>query len=152
MYVWAIPDSKSMLSLTGLLANAPFKTKDGTELHCTILHCKPGTTLPDYRSITLPEDKPRYGSVVGVLHWIDHKQRDIFVFDIKSDDLSEVHDQLVSVGFQHSHPDFNPHMSIGKELELDTAQRIWFKTMNEKLNNTPIEITFNSELYATSLE
>lgn len=152
MYVWVTPNGKAMQALTLLLRDAPFKVFNGTELHCTLIHCKPGTPMPDYTDVDLPQDRITNADAYNITHWIDHKQRVILVLELSSDILEELHAQLQASGFEHSYHEYNPHITIAKDIELNAETRMWLEAKNAKLNDTPLYMEFVPELFVTSLE
>lgn len=150
-YVWVTPDSASTLAILGLLQDAPFKTKDGTELHCTVLYSTM-KDLPYYADIDFPDDRVWGGDVTWIEHWVDHKGRDILVARIDSKDLSEIHEALKAAGLEHSYPDYNTHMTIAKDIDMCTSTRVWLEETNQRLANTPLHIEFSPELKGSSID
>lgn len=148
LYVWLDPDESSVLKLHSLLKGAPFKTHDGTEFHMTVLHHK--GKLPSQANP--PEDQPLSADLSEIVVWVDHKQRNILVGLLDGLELHALHDSLIDQEFVHSHDEYNPHISLGKDLVLNAETRVWIDTRNDSLRANPMRITFDPKLKATSLD
>lgn len=153
MYVWMNPNSASSHMLMGFIRNAPFKTFNTQEMHCTVMHCSKDVQLPDYRNLNLPEDGLRDAEAYHITHWVDHKNRNILVLELMSDDLQELHKDLAKSGFVHSFKGgYNPHITIAKDVDMNAETRMWLEKKNKYLENNPIYIEFNLEIFVTSQE
>ena len=145
LYVWVDPSEASILTLTQLLKTAPFKTKDCTEMHATVLHCS--GVLP--KSIEV-DDKPQYGAVATKFEmWIDHKQRAIVVLSMNSPDLEKAHKQFTAQGLEHGYHEYNPHMTVGKNVETGPGLDQWLASMNAMLELTKPKLIFDQLKAAT---
>lgn len=152
LYVFLTPNDAALVNLAQLLASCPVKTYNVTELHCTALYCV-SDDLPSLQDSDIPSDMPRKARVSGVVQWEDHKGRTIWVLALDSPDVQTLHTQLVGgLGFTHSYPDFNPHISIAKDVTVDAAARTWFDQVNEALETHKVYIQFDDAVKAGPLE
>lgn len=149
LYVWLDPDESSVLKIHSLLKGAPFKTHDGTEYHMTVFYHT--GALPKHE-VNPPEDRELSADLSELAVWVDHKGRNIIVGLLDGLELHALHDELAQQGFVHGHPEYNPHLSLGKDVVLNAETRIWLDTRNEALRMNPIQITFDPKLKATSLD
>lgn len=147
IYMWVNPDEKSTLDILRLFRGAPFKGKDSTELHCTVMYCK--GHMP--QTFEAPPDLPYTGQITRVNNWVDHKNRNILVLAIESDQLQVLHKNLTSQSFAHSFDEFSPHITIAKDVPLGSEQRLWLDEINERLAVTPLTIAFSPQLRAAPL-
>lgn len=153
MYAWLNPTSSCSNALMGLLRDAPFKTFNSQEMHCTVIHCAKNTPLPDYGDIYLPNDGIRMADAYHITHWVDHKDRNILVMELNSDDLQELHKELTDLGFVHSFKEgYNPHITLAKDVDMNADTRMWIDAKNARLEDYPIPIQFNPEIFVTSQE
>lgn len=146
IYVFVNLDDKSLLNVCELIKTAPCKTLSSSDLHCTIMHCK--TELPEVL-IDVPEDRVMKARIESVTEWIDHKNRRIWVLALTSPDLGEVHESLVSQGINHSFTDYNPHITIAKDVPDNEQTRQWFEDINDLLFNNNLVIQFDGILKAS---
>ncbi len=149
LYVWLDPDESSVLKIHSLMSSAPFKTRDGTEYHMTVLHHEGKLPSAD---VTPPADRNISANLSELVVWVDHKGRNIVVGLLDGMELHVLHDELLRQEFVHGHPTYNPHISLGKDVVLNAETRIWLDTRNEALLSNPISITFDPKLKATSLD
>ena len=148
LYVWCTPDELSVLKISRLLKHAPFKTTNSTDWYTTILHCR--SDLPDIE-VEVPDFK--YSGVVQAIdHWVDHKQRNIFVLRVECPGLTDLNARLQKVGLSHSHEEYNPHITICKDAVLDAADRMWLTATNTYLQANPLTIEFNDKLMASTVD
>lgn len=132
MYVWIDPDESSLIRLARMVKDAPFKTKDVTEFHCTVLHA--AGALPS--NLEVPKDTTYVAAMLGFTTWTDHKQRTIVVLELQSSALSRLHKFLSDQGLKHAYPKFIPHITIAKNVELNAETRLWLSKANEAVANT----------------
>lgn len=147
LYVWTNPDEQGVLDILRCLKGAPFKVFSSTELHCTVLHCD--AALP--YAIQVPEDKPFEAYITSIDAWQDHKDRTILVMRVDSPDLVKVNADLQAQGLPHSYPDFSPHITIAKDIDLDAAARLWLDITNARLRINPGRVMLGPQLTASSL-
>jgi 2'-5' RNA ligase len=146
LYAWAIPDEGSTNALLRMLRSAPFKTYDGTELHCTIMHSR---DFPQQASHV--EDRACTAVLEAFVTWQDHKDRTIVVASLSSPDLEDIHRELVTQGCTHGYPEYNPHITVAKDVELEPLSRLWITKVNEWLASNEVIIKFSPQLRATPL-
>ena len=140
LYLWVNPSQVSTLKILRLLHNAPFKTYSSTELHCTVLYSK-----DIVEKLDLPDDRVCTGYITEILSWQDHKDRTIFVASVDSDDLVLLHNQVVAQGLNHSYPEFNPHITLAKDVDVsDQKVKLWLDYTNSQLALKPLKIAFSS--------
>ncbi len=152
LYVFLTPDDEALVNLSQLLATCPVKTLNVTDLHCTALHCKTDK-LPSMQDSDLPADVPRVARIAEVIQWKDHKDRNIWVLGLDSHDVQTMHTQLTGgLGFKHSYPEFNPHITIAKDVPNSAEARLWFDQVNELLKEYPVNIRFDLSVKAGPLE
>jgi hypothetical protein len=147
LYIWVDPDEQSILKIQKLMAGAPFKTENSTEYHTTVLYHK--GELPF--NIMIPHDHPCQARVDSLAVWDDHKGDKIVVALLDSPDLDTIHDQLINEGLTHSFPEYNAHLTLGKNVKMNAATRLWLHSRNEYLANVDFHITFDQRLKASSL-
>lgn len=148
LYVWVDPDEASVLKMQRLMSVAPFKTENTTEYHTTVLYHK--GALPF--GIMIPNDRQLRARVAELAVWDDHKGEKIVVALLDSLDLETLHKQLLNEGLTHSFPEYNPHMTVGKRVEMNATTRLWLHSRNEFLSKIDYTITFDSCFKASSLE
>lgn len=148
LYVWLTPDDLSTLSVLELLKSAPFKTKDSTELHCTVLYCNNAIPL----HIEVPDDKPRYARAVKIDTWVDHKGRTIAVLLLDKDgDLQDLHNVFIDQGLKHSYPEYNAHMTVAKDIEVTGEVERWLQVVNTRLRDYPLWVGFNDAVRGATI-
>lgn len=147
LYVWVDPDEHSVLKIQQLMAGAPFKLRDSTEYHATVLFHK--GELP--HGVRPPIDRPCKATITGLLLWEDHKKRNIVVLGLDSPDLQRLHAELLGESLTHSFPDYEVHISVGKDVEMNAETRIWLEGRNEYLKASPLDIEFDQKLKASSI-
>lgn len=147
LYVWTTPSAGSVVALSRLLKAAPFKVINATGWHCTVLHCT--TELPEI-DLQVP-DFAYSGFITSIDSWVDHKERNIFVARIDCPELIELNAKLQKVGLVHAHHEYNPHITLCKDAELNSADRIWLTATNTLLQNKPMPISFNGNLMASTV-
>jgi len=147
LYVWVDPSDSSVLQIQKLMKGAPFKLRDTTEYHTTVLYHQ--GVLP--HGVKVPIDRECKADITKLLIWEDHKGRLICVASLYSPDLQALHQELLGEGLTHSFPTFEAHMSVGKDLKMDAKTRLWVDGRNEYLKVCPIPIVFDRNLKAASL-
>lgn len=147
IYMWLNPDEKSTLDLLRLVRAAPFKSRDSTELHCTIMYCTKHMPL----DIEAPVDQVYGADVCRIDHWIDHKGRNILVFALDSNELQVLHANLRKQALTHSYDAFSPHISVAKDIAWNAEQRLWVDEVNQRLISQPLHITFSPQLRAAPI-
>lgn len=148
LYVWATPDENSTLKLQRMMYEAPFKTHHATEYHCTLLFHK--GSLPF--EVTIPEDRKMKAQVQSLQVWEDHKQEFILVGLLSSPQIKALHYELIAEGFEHTFPDYTPHITLGKRLKLGMETRLWVQDRNDELLKHPLKLEFFEHINASSLE
>lgn len=148
LYVWLDPDEESVLAIQKLMRHAPFKTINSAETHCTVLHCR--EQLPT--DIEIPKDKQIPAEVNFLDVWTDHKNRQIVVARLASDELTDLHAHLLGQGLAHSFPEYNPHINLAKDVVLDAHARLWLQQTNQRLQDEPLYLWFHPELKAVALD
>lgn len=146
-YAWVTPDEKAIIDITRLLRSAPCKVKDSTELHCTLIHCKENLPV----ELDTPKDQVIGAYIEGIDHWIDHKGRNILVLRLDSPTLCSLHEALAEQSIQHSHDEYNPHITIAKDIIWNAESRLWVDEVNQRLSHNPIEIKFSPQIKAASI-
>lgn len=144
LYVWLIPDENSTLDILDLIETAPFKVFNATELHCTVLHCKQSELPP---RINEPKDVVYKSQLTGFQTWQDHKNRTIVVACL--DGLADLHKLLTRQGLIHSYADFNPHITIAKDIKLDAEARLWLLKANRFVYRRSQSVVFRSQIMAS---
>jgi 2'-5' RNA ligase len=147
LYVWCTPDSRSTLKLQKLMAGAPFKTRNTTQLHCTIMYHH--DVLPE--SVDVPEDREMTGLLRELVIWDEPNGESILVGVLHSEDLQELHQELEGQGLKHSFEDYTAHISLGKDLQKDEQTLAWIQEKNELLDGLPIVIDFDACLKGSSI-
>ncbi len=147
LYVWTNPDEQSVLDILRYLKGAPFKVYSSTELHCTVLHCN--DPLP--HTIQVPGDRPFEAHITSIDTWQDHKDRTIVVLTLDCPELMQVNQALQAQGLTHSYPDFTPHITVAKAIELDASTRLWLDITNARLRINPGRIALGPQLTASSI-
>lgn len=146
LYVWVTPDESATNRILRLLTTAPFKTYDGTELHCTIMHSR------DFPQDAAPiEDRSCFAVLEAFVTWQDHKDRTIVVAALNSPDLKDVHRVLIEQGCVHGYPEYNPHITVAKDIVLDADARLWLDEVNRCLESYEFNLKFSPQLRATPL-
>jgi 2'-5' RNA ligase len=146
LYVWVNPDERSTNMLLRMLATAPFKTYDGTELHCTVMHSR------DFPQSAAPiADRKCFAVLEAFLTWQDHKNRTIVVAALSSPDLEHLHEELKQQGCVHGYPEYNPHITVGKGVELDADTRMWIQSTNKWLESHELVLAFSPQLRGSPL-
>lgn len=146
LYVWAVPDEGTTNRLLRLLRTAPFKTYDGTELHCTLMHSK------DFPQGAAPiEDRTCTAVLEAFVTWQDHKDRTIVVAALSSPELENVHRELIDMGCTHGYHEYNPHITVAKDIVVDADARMWITEVNRALQSREIIFKFSPQLRATPL-
>jgi hypothetical protein len=141
LYVWVYPNERSVLELQRLIEGAPFKTKNSADFHCTVIHSK--QLAPDVKPMP---DQVCVGTIGQINHWVDHKGRNIVVAAVDSPDLKAVHNDLAAQGLKHGFPEYNAHITLGHDIDLDARTRIWLAETNEVLAAKPLPIVFDGIL------
>lgn len=147
IYVWVDPDESSLLRIQTLMEGAPFKIENTTEYHTTVLFHE--DELPF--GIKVPIDRPCNARITEFVLWDDDKGQKIIVALLDSPDLQMLHTELVDEGLMHSFPDYNPHITLGKRVEMNAQTRLWLHSRNEYLSVADFDITFDPRLKASSL-
>ena len=147
LYVWCTPDQRSVLKIQKLMQGAPFKTRNSTQLHCTIMYHH--DVLPE--AIDVPEDREMSGLLRQLVIWEEPNGELILVGLIHSQDLQELHEELNSQGLKHSFEDYTAHISLGKDLERDEATLAWIEERNEMLDGMPLIVDFDACIKGSSL-
>lgn len=142
LYVWVDPDDRTLLTLQRLMKNAPFKTKDCTEWHCTVLFFD--GELPE--DVDVPPDQMFPGQLVDLEVWTDHKDRQILVGIVESKSLQNVHRALTSQGLSHSFPDYKTHVTLA--VGIDVGALDW---VEERKKVLPLPVAFGPQLKGVSL-
>lgn len=146
LYAWVTPDEGATNRLLRLLSTAPFKTYDGTELHCTLIHSR---EFPqDARPI---DDRNCEAVLEAFVTWQDHKDRTIVVAALSSPDLEAVHRELIEMGCVHGYPEYNPHITVAKDITLGADTRMWITDVNRWLQSNEVILKFSPQLRATPL-
>jgi hypothetical protein len=148
IYVWMDPDERSVLMLYHLIKNAPFKIKDGTEFHTTVLYHTGKLPNPD---INVPPDRSMTMLLSRIDIWVDHKRRNIAVGILDGMDLHNLHHELIEQEFNHAHDEYNPHITLGKDIVVNAECRIWLDEVNTRLATNPLKIVFDPKLKATPM-
>lgn len=152
-YMWATLEEASILEISKLRCSVTspkgFSWHNSTELHSTIIYSSGSLPL----NPVFPPDAPRVGVIQNVLGWNDHNDRQIVVAQLNSPDLIYANTQLVEQGFINSHPQYVPHITLGKFKEqISTFEfRLFVQGLNDILYRYPISIHFGSKLFADSL-
>ena len=147
LYVWVDPDEASILKLQALMAGAPFKTVQSTGYHATVLYHN--HALP--QSIKIPVDRPLVATVRELIVWDERDGEKIVVAALDSPDLQALHAELLDEYLTHSFPTFNPHVTVGKKVQLDAKTRVFLSQANEALQEQPLELVFGPEILGSSL-
>jgi hypothetical protein len=147
LYVWITPSARSTLKLQKLMQGAPFKTRNTTQLHCTIMYHH--DVLPEV--IEVPEDRERVGLLRELVIWTEPDGENILVGLIHSEDLQELHEELGSQGLKHSFEDYTAHISLGKDLHKDPQTLEWIEERNDLLNGLPFIVEFDTCIKGSSL-
>jgi hypothetical protein len=147
LYVWADPDEPSVLKIQKLMSGAPFKTTQSTGYHVTILYHK--HALPHV--VKVPIDRPLVATVRELIVWDEPDGEKILVAALDSRDLQDLHAELESQYLEHSFPDYNAHLTVGKKLELNAQTRLFIDEANRNLEQTPLELVFGPEIKGSSI-
>lgn len=148
LYVWVDPDEQSILKIQRLLAKAPFKTVNSTEYHTTVLYHK--GDLPF--GVKVPNDQQFTARLSELVVWDVPSGEQIVVALLDSPSLDTLHKQFLDEGLTHSFPEYNAHMTVGKNVEMNAATRLWLHAHNEYLATVETNIVFDSRIKASSLE
>lgn len=145
-YAWVDPDEQSILLIQNLLRGAPFKLRNTTELHATVIYHE--GPLPE--NVVPPQDRKFEAVLTKSIIWDDEKGRKILVLGVDCPALAEVHQELLDQGLSHSFPTYDIHMSVGKDIDIDEPQtRVFLEELEAKL---PIAINFDPKLKGSSLK
>lgn len=147
LYVWITPSARSTLRLQKLMQDAPFKTRNTTQLHCTIMYHH--DALPD--QIDIPEDREMVGLLRELVVWTEPSGEHILVGILHSEDLQELHDELSAQGLKHSFEDYTAHISLGKDLQKDPQTLEWVAEKNALLDGLPFVVDFDACIKGSSL-
>jgi hypothetical protein len=147
-YVWADPTEESILTLQKLLDKAPFKTRNSTEFHTTVLYHI--GSIPT--EVKVPKDRPCTGEITELAVWTEKDGEKIVVALVKSPQIMSLHYELIGEGFKHTFDDFVPHISVGKRVDLNAETRTWLDEVNEYIKDNPLPIEYDKQLKATSLK
>ena len=148
LYVWVDPDEASVLQIQKLMHNAPFKTRNTTEYHSTVLFHE--GELP--HGVKPPIDRRTTATITQLVLWDDEKGRKIVVAMLDSPDLQRLHAELLGENLHHSFDDYNAHISVGKDVQMNAETRVWLEGRNEYLRVAPMEIRFDPRIKASALK
>lgn len=147
-YVWVDPTESTIVLLSRILKGAPFKTRNSTEFHTTVLHH--GGEVPT--EVNVPKDRTCSGELTEFVVWEEKDGEKIIVALINSPQLMSLHYELIGQQFKHSFDDYTPHISVGKKVELTAEVRTWLEEANDFLSKNPIPVEFDKTLKACSLK
>jgi hypothetical protein len=147
LYVWITPSARSILKLQKLMQGAPFRTRNTTQLHCTIMYHH--DVLPE--QIEVPEDREMVGLLRELVIWEEPDGELILVGVLHSEDLQELHDELSAQGLKHSFEDYTAHISLGKDLQKDPQTEEWVAEQNAMLEGLPFVVDFDACIKGSSL-
>ena len=147
-YVWLDPDEQTCLVLQKALSGAPFKTRNTTEFHTTVLYHQ-GDVPTD---VSVPKDREISGEITEFVVWEEKDGENIIVALVKSPRLMSLHYELIGERFKHSFDDYTPHISVGKKVELNATVRTWLEEVNDFLKENPIPVVYDKALKASSLK
>lgn len=147
-YVWVDPNEETLVLLQKALRGAPFKTRNTTEFHTTVLYHQ-GDVPTD---VGVPKDRDIVGELTEFVVWDEKDGEKIIVALIKSPQLMSLHYELIGQQFKHSFDDYTPHISVGKKVEFNAEVRTWLEEANDFLAKTPLPIVYDKALKASSLK
>jgi hypothetical protein len=146
LYVWVDPDEHSTLQIQSLIKGAPFKAKNSTEYHATVLyHVGP---LP--KSAVMPHDYPCRARITELVVWPNKEGSGTVVALLDSPNLQSIHAALLQQGLTHTF-DYNPHVTVGTKVESSPALRLWLEEVNQSLEREGLSIGFDARLQAATL-
>lgn len=146
-YVWVDPNEVSILTLQLLIKDAPFKIKDSTEFHATVLYHK--GELP--KGLQMPQDRPCRGRVTHLNVW-DTPKGSTIVAAMESPDLQKVHQELLATGLTHTFDPFIPHVTLGTKIQMNDEIQKWVTKLNVILAKHKCIIGFDPALKGSGLE
>jgi len=147
LYVWCVPSARSTLKLQKLMQGAPFRTRNTTQLHCTVMYHH--DDLPE--QVEVPEDREMVGLLRELVIWEEPDGENILVGILHSEDLQELHEQLGAQGLKHSFEDYTAHISLGKDLEKNEETLAWIEDKNSTLEGMPFIVDFDACIKGSSI-
>lgn len=148
LYVWVDPDENANIDIECLLKDAPFKAVNSTEFHATVLYHR--GTLPN--TSVMPHDRVCHARIVEIENWEAHDGESIIVALLDSPALQAVHAELLGQNLTHSFPEYRPHITLGKHVEVKAAVRLWLSRVNSHLADSPMAIGFDPAFKAVSIQ
>lgn len=152
LYVWASPTNESVLHLQSLLVAFPERKRleNSTDYHCTVLYSK---AEPEQPSLEFPPDQRSEirARIVRFDSWEDHKGRYIIVARLESPSLEAYHRYFLNMGFTSDYPQYNPHITVAKDVQNDTNLHLWLGSVNTMLEHDPVDVTFHGILHGSAL-
>jgi len=147
LYVWIDPDEQSILKLSRLVSDAPFKPIHSTAMHVTVLYHQ--EHLPF--GVKPPTDRRCTGTLTKLSVWVDAKSKNVLVANIYSEELQRLHSELLGEGLQHSFPDYQTHLTLCYDTPAEAAVRLWIEQKNAELADEPLQLSFGPQLKAEAL-
>lgn len=136
LYVWASLLDEATLNIQRLTVAFPErdKLKNSTEMHCTVIYSK---TEPEQPALAFPDDRRGNirASLVKLELWQDHKDRTLLVGLIQSETLRAYHQHFLRMGFKSDYPQYNPHITLAKDIRRDTPMQTWLESINAQIHN-----------------
>lgn len=144
----SIPDQvdKNNLNLIRQKLGVPdeFENKHEDEYHISII-VAPGQVA----DLDAAEEKKDNGPfrVEGnkLVYWTGHNGKTYLVLELESEDLQELHQKWVDLGFKHSFPEYRPHMTLMKNFDPEGKDDL-IEKINGFLQTNPIVLLASGEI------
>jgi hypothetical protein len=150
MYSKLIPTAgKEKTAISNLILKSgrvPFQINEFfTDPHLTLIWSKPVISRHEIQSICEHKCRRYAAHATGIEYWEGHGKVGYIVLNIKSPDIEAFHELLIKLGADHSHNSYEPHVTIASGVgALNPEIRNWIASVNEKLKNRPLPISFGS--------
>lgn len=122
-------------------------TPDG-ELHCTVMYSPEGTPDKDAAFTLLDTDREFPAAISELVCWEGHDKAGYMVLKLTSLDLSNRHMQWRGLGCVPTFPDYTPHITMAKKVELTDELKQKIAEFNAYLTGLPSDsktLIFNNE-------
>jgi hypothetical protein len=111
LYVARFLDNTSIINLSNFIHKmgiTRLSPEDANNLHCTIVYSR--AARPD--DLIGPIQSPVKAHLIGFEHWPGHDGSGYLVAKLESSGLQAIHRYWISMGCEHSFPEYSPHITL----------------------------------------